>query len=441
MLSLENVTPEEWEFAERYLKPASDGTKIKKTNWKRKYINPTTGVEVKLKHSFIKIEDNIYTMASGEYLGKGAFGKVKLVKNKDNKLFAIKISREINWDEAKISRDLGIEKARPIQIIGSFKNYHLMEYLGTSLSDFLSENNLNGSQRLDLALQCVVQVDNFHKGYSAISKRKRIHRDIKESNFVIKEGKITLIDFGIATNIKDSNEIFYGQYCGTPGYIAPEVEQYQTSVKSDIYSLGVVLEHVNKGNKNVAYLYTLMQSENPQLRPDLNLVKIFLLVELNNSDEVFYNELNLTAGQAKAVTVAMLCSKSVKLYEESLINNIKNNPLLCQVLTICYDYLKDKDLFSYHGKKATEKFVSNLLTNPALRTEEKIKAEIDNYLFGKGEYGTWYGGASSHKEGSRISYMQKGGLFALKGHDDKKQSSERSADELKEPYLDVKPDN
>ncbi|MGQ3887535.1 protein kinase domain-containing protein [Legionella sp. CNM-1927-20] len=441
MPSLENVTLEEWEIAEFYLKTAPDGTKIKKTNWKRKYIQPGTKEEVKLKHSFIKIENNIYALASGEYLGKGTFGKVKLIKNKNNELFAIKISREINWDEANISKDLGIEKARPIHRIDSSKKYYVMEYLGINLSDFLSQNYLNGLQRLDLALQCVIQVDNLHKGRTAISKKKRIHRDIKESNFVIKEGKITLVDFGIATKIKDSNEIFYGQWCGTRGYMAPEVYQRQTSVKSDIYSLGVVLEHINKGNKNVAYLSTLMQNKNPQLRPDLDLVKIFLLVELNNSDEALYNELNITAGQAKAVTVAMLCSKSEKLYEESLINNIKNNPLLCKALTICYDYLKDKDLFSYHGKKATEKFVVNLLTNPSLYTEEKIKAEIASYLSGEGEYGTWYGGASSYKEGSRMSYMHKGGLFALKCQDDKEQFLERPEDDLKELNLEVKPDN
>ncbi|WP_419420488.1 protein kinase domain-containing protein [Legionella sp. D16C41] len=432
MLSLENITPEEWEFAERHLKTVPEGTKIKRTNWKRKYTHPDTKKEVTLKHSFIKIEDNIYALASGEYLGEGSYGRVKLIKNKNNELFAIKISKEINWDEADIAKDLGIEKARPIHRKGSSKKYHVMKYLGPNLSDFLRQNDLNESQRLNIALQCVIQVDNFHKGYIAASGNKRIHRDIKESNFVILAEKVTLVDFGTARQIENSNTTVYYEVCGTPGYMAPEVDDYEeTSVKSDIYSLGVILKNINKGNKNVDYLANLMRHKKPQLRPDLDLVKIFLMVELNNPAVELYRELNIPTEQAKAVTVAMLCSKSEKLYDEECINPIKNNPLLCKALSICYDYLKAKDIFSYHGQKATEKLVVKLLTNTALHTEETMKAEIASYLNGKGEYGTWYGGASSSTEGSRMSYMSKGGLFALKDQDDKKQVSEASKNDLR----------
>lgn len=75
-----------------------------------------------------------------------------------------------------------------------------------------------------------------------------IYRDLKPSNIILtKEGVIKLIDFGIAREYKgdsDNDTI----YIGTRGYAAPE--QYgwgQTDGVTDIYSLGVTLNHLLTG--------------------------------------------------------------------------------------------------------------------------------------------------------------------------------------------------
>jgi len=75
-----------------------------------------------------------------------------------------------------------------------------------------------------------------------------IYRDMKPSNIMLTDdGKVKLIDFGIAREFKqdsDNDTV----YIGTRGYAAPE--QYgsgQTSVKTDIYSLGVTLYHLITG--------------------------------------------------------------------------------------------------------------------------------------------------------------------------------------------------
>lgn len=50
-----------------------------------------------------------------------------------------------------------------------------------------------------------------------------IYRDLKPENIMIKQksGKLVLVDFGFAKNIKQDGRTF--TKCGTPGYSAPEV--------------------------------------------------------------------------------------------------------------------------------------------------------------------------------------------------------------------------
>lgn len=75
-----------------------------------------------------------------------------------------------------------------------------------------------------------------------------IYRDMKPSNIILtSEGKIKLIDFGIAREYKTGVENDT-TYIGTRGYAAPE--QYgrsQSDVRTDIYSLGVTLYHLLTG--------------------------------------------------------------------------------------------------------------------------------------------------------------------------------------------------
>ena len=87
-----------------------------------------------------------------------------------------------------------------------------------------------------------------------------VFRDLKPSNIMIsRDGKVKLIDFGIARFFKQEKNADTFVY-GTPGYAAPE--QYgtsQTDVRSDIFSLGATLHHCVTG-KN--------PSENPLDFPD-----------------------------------------------------------------------------------------------------------------------------------------------------------------------------
>jgi serine/threonine protein kinase len=78
--------------------------------------------------------------------------------------------------------------------------------------------------------------------------RPIVFRDLKPSNIMItKDGRVKLIDFGIARFFKEHKSEDTYVY-GTPGYAAPE--QYgtgQTDVRSDIFSLGATLHHCLTG--------------------------------------------------------------------------------------------------------------------------------------------------------------------------------------------------
>ena len=89
-----------------------------------------------------------------------------------------------------------------------------------------------------------------------VHKQNLVHRDIKPSNFMVDpEGKVKLMDFGIAKNT-DANAAEYtqtgtGMQMGTPMYMSPEQVKSTKEVTfaSDIYSLGVVLWQMVTGEK------------------------------------------------------------------------------------------------------------------------------------------------------------------------------------------------
>ena len=121
--------------------------------------------------------------------------------------------------------------------------YLVLEYFdGPTLETYLEErlaggNPLRFDEVLDLGLQLCTVLDYLHTHYPPI-----IFRDLKPGNIIRgTDGKLFLVDFGIARHFR-SGQPRDTQLLGSPGYAAPE--QYgraQTSPRSDIYSLGVLL--------------------------------------------------------------------------------------------------------------------------------------------------------------------------------------------------------
>jgi Tol biopolymer transport system component/predicted Ser/Thr protein kinase len=115
------------------------------------------------------------------------------------------------------------------------------------------------------------------RAVAAVHDASLLHRDIKAQNVALaNDGRVVLMDFGAG---RDLSEHPPSDLTGTPLYLAPEVLDGQpASVRSDIYSIGVLLYHLLTGgypvNGNTLEELRTAHARGPraalqQLRPDL----------------------------------------------------------------------------------------------------------------------------------------------------------------------------
>jgi len=127
------------------------------------------------------------------------------------------------------------------------RHYIVMDYVkGRTLENILRARRGRPVDE-QLSLSWALQVCRAMQ-FLSVQKPPVVFRDLKPSNIMIEpDGKVKLIDFGIARFFKENKREDTYIY-GTPGYAAPE--QYgtgQTDVRSDIFSLGATLHHCLTG--------------------------------------------------------------------------------------------------------------------------------------------------------------------------------------------------
>ncbi len=72
-------------------------------------------------------------------------------------------------------------------------------------------------------------------------KLKVIHRDLKPANIMLENGKVKIMDFGIARRMKGGKGVTMTEMViGTPAYMAPELQFGEVSPESDLYALAIV---------------------------------------------------------------------------------------------------------------------------------------------------------------------------------------------------------
>lgn len=180
-------------------------------------------------------------------IGNGKFGIVfKALDNKNN-VFAVKTENSVNSikllkNETTILKYLYDHGCRNIPIVYWYGIYeHIvcltMTYYEQSINDYIKTKQLP-VEKVDLiTISAINIIESIHKNYV-------LHRDIKPQNFMLKDGELYLIDFGLATFYIDetrehlTNIGSHDSIIGTPKYVSYNIHDGQSySRRDDLISL------------------------------------------------------------------------------------------------------------------------------------------------------------------------------------------------------------
>jgi hypothetical protein len=149
--------------------------------------------------------------------------------------------------------------------------YLVMEYVpGPSLKDYLQEHD--GPLAVEDAIALVAAVAD---ALAYAHSQGVIHRDVKPSNILLREGRLdrpVLGDFGIARLMEATLDTTSGRTVGTPAYISPEQGQGRPAdARSDVYALGALLFELVTGHPpfeaESPYALVLHHVHSPPPRP------------------------------------------------------------------------------------------------------------------------------------------------------------------------------
>ncbi|HJP94057.1 MAG TPA: serine/threonine-protein kinase [Pyrinomonadaceae bacterium] len=148
--------------------------------------------------------------------------------------------------EVRVARQVSHRNVCRVYDIGEIDGRHFlsMEFIkGEELSSLLRRI---GRLPADKALQIARQIC---AGLAAAHESGILHRDLKPSNVMIDgEGNARITDFGLAGLVEEFHDDEMS--AGTPAYMAPEqLEGKPPTVRSDIYSLGLVLYELFTGKR------------------------------------------------------------------------------------------------------------------------------------------------------------------------------------------------
>ncbi|HEX8685980.1 MAG TPA: protein kinase, partial [Pyrinomonadaceae bacterium] len=148
--------------------------------------------------------------------------------------------------EVRVARQISHRNVCRVYDIGDAGGLQFlsMEYVrGEELSSVLKRfGRLPADKATEIARQLCA-------GLAAAHEAGVLHRDLKPANVMIDgDGNVRILDFGLAGLVEEFRD---GEmHAGTPAYMSPEqLAGKELTVKSDLYSLGLVLYEVYTGKR------------------------------------------------------------------------------------------------------------------------------------------------------------------------------------------------
>src|SRR5579862_8703108 len=192
-------------------------------------------------------------------LGEGGMGTVYKAKDQElDRLVALKVIRPEYANHAETIRRFKQELILARQVthrnvirifdlgIADHLKFITMDYVeGRDLSKILSEKG-----KFSVADACDI-VRQISSGLEAAHIEGVVHRDLKPQNIMLDaQGRVFLMDFGLARSTELVGMTRTGALIGTPMYMSPEQARGEKAdVRTDIFALGVIFYELLTGKR------------------------------------------------------------------------------------------------------------------------------------------------------------------------------------------------
>ncbi|GAA0184369.1 transmembrane signal receptor [Lithospermum erythrorhizon] len=223
-----------------------------------------------LQYDLTNIKTSTNNFSADNKIGEGGFGEVFKGTLNGQQIAVKRLSKTSGQGEQEFKNE--------VLVVAKLEHRNLVRLLGYCLDEgekiLLYEFVPNKSLDFILFDQGMQQLLDWSRRYKIIvgvakgilylhedSRLRIIHRDLKASNVLLdSDMNAKIADFGMARIVgADESQVNTSRVVGTFGYMSPEYALHgQFSIKSDVFSFGVLVLEIISGKKN----FTFHQSGN-----------------------------------------------------------------------------------------------------------------------------------------------------------------------------------